>query len=358
MALEFPIECKLNNKIYSSFRGLANYLRTVNYGTKQYYDEFHKTPGEDICYCGNTIQWDSGRYNKHCSNSCATKSEEHRLAVSNRYKGSDRDEKLKLFNERRGKVDPNVKKARKTMVETAKRLGFDSLSDYQSFIRRQAAKNISDEKRKEMNLKRMETISKTKNYGGRSYYREYKLFDEIVKIQGYEDIVLDYLQEKFTKDELIAGGKNFGYIEYFDENQKRHIYFPDALLPNFVVEVKSNYTFEMHKANVYEKIGGCFQNNKNIILIIPSKSEVRKGKLESSKKLLDWAISSQASNHQEPFVLMYDEGSTTILYGVESSDSKCRGSQRNLRECDIVWSAVKIAAADDSSAEIQVAKVS
>lgn len=87
-----------------------------------------------------------------------------------------------------------------------------------------------------------------------------------------------------------------------------------------------------------------------------SKSEARKGKLERSKKLIDWAISSQASNHQEPFVLMYDEGSTTILYGVESSDSKCRGSQRNLRECDIVWSTVKIVAADESSAEIQVAK--
>lgn len=98
------------------------------------------------------------------------------------------------------------------------------------------------------------------------------------------------------------------------------------------------------KSKVYEKIGGCFQNNKNVILITPTKSEVRKGKLESSKKLIDWAISSQASNHKEPFVLMYDEGSTTILYGVESSDSKCRGSQRNLRECDIVWSAMKIAA--------------
>ena len=191
----------------------------------------------------------------------------------------------------------------------------------------------------------METINNsTKNFGGNCSYKEYQLFDELIKVQGYEDIVLDYLQEKFTKDELIAGGKNFGYIKYFDENKKSHLYFPDALIPNFVIEVKSKFTFEQHKSKVYEKIGGCFQNNKNVILIMPTITEVRKGKLESSKKLIDWAISSQASNHKEPFVLMYDEGSTTILYGVESSDSKCRGSQRNLREHDIVWSAMKIAA--------------
>lgn len=87
--------------------------------------------------------------------------------------------------------------------------------------------------------------------------------------------------------------------------------------------------------------GGVFDSNKNIILAIPTKRELRKNKLDGMKNLLDWAISSQASNHNEPHVLMYDEGSTTILYGVESSDSKCRDSQRILRECDIVWSSVK-----------------
>lgn len=263
MALKFPMECKLNNKIYSSFRGLANYLRTANYTTKQYYDEFHKTPGEDICYCGNIIlKWHAGEYAKYCSVSCSNKSEKHRLAVSGRYKGPDRDEKLKLFIERRGKVDPNVQKSKNTIEKKAKKLGFTSAYEYRSFMGKQRAKNIPDKKRKEMTLKRMETISKSKNPGGRSAYREYKLFDEIVKIQGYEDIVLDYLQERFTKDELISGGKNFGYIEYFDEDQKSHLYFPDVVTPNFIVEVKSSYTFNLHKAKVYAKIGGCFQNNK------------------------------------------------------------------------------------------------
>lgn len=119
------------------------------------------------------------------------------------------------------------------------------------------------------------------------------------------------------------------------------MYFPDAIIPNYYLEVKSEYTFNLHRENVYEKICGVFDQGKNIIVVIPSKFEVRKGNLEGSKKLLDWAISSQASNHQQPHVLMYDEGSTTILYGVESSDSKCRGSDRVLTEQDIVWTSVK-----------------
>jgi hypothetical protein len=84
--------------------------------------------------------------------------------------------------------------------------------------------------------------------------------------------------------------------------------------------------------------------NKVAVLIITSKSEARKGKLDGSKKLLDWAISSQASNLDSGLIIKHEEGSTTILCGVESSDSKCRGSLRQIREQDIVWSPVKIGA--------------
>lgn len=66
--------------------------------------------------------------------------------------------------------------------------------------------------------------------------------------------------------------------------------------------------------------------------------------------MLDWAISSQASNVAQPFVAIYDEGSTTILLGVESNDSKCRGSSRILEECDIVWSSVKAEEVQDTVA--------
>ncbi len=347
MALEFPLKCKINNEIYPTYYHLMGFLKKIKMTTKDYYDTYHKEPNEGICYCGNSIKWKSGGYGIFCSMTCKNKSESHRKAVSNRYKSDDKEIKLEKFRKARGYVNNNVKKSLQTREQTALKLGFNSLFEYDSWKSKKAYENMTNEQKHNMKLKRIESINKSKTVGGKSGYREYQLFDEIVKIQGYEDLVLDYLQTKFTKEELIAGGKNFGYIEYFDENQKSHMYFPDALIPNFVIEVKSTYTFEMHREKVFQKIGGCFQNNKNIILIIPSKTEARNGKLESSKKLIDWAISSQASNHNEPFVLMYDEGSTTILYGVESSDSKCRGSQRNLREHDIVWSVVKTTAVDN-----------
>ena len=142
---------------------------------------------------------------------------------------------------------------------------------------------------------------------------------------------------------------------------KQRLYYPDAKLKNFLVEVKSTYTFNKHRENVFEKIGGVFDANESIIIVIPSTEESRKGRLEGTKILLDWAISSQASKEEQPFVAFYDEGSTTIQIGVESSDSKCRGSSRVLEERDIVWSSVKAEAltsadVDDRSGGEEVRK--
>ena len=60
---------------------------------------------------------------------------------------------------------------------------------------------------------------------------------------------------------------------------------------------------------------------------------------------LDWAISSQASTNG---IYILDEGSTTILYGVGSSDPKCLKSFDEMKDCDIVWSAMKVAAVMES----------
>lgn len=192
----------------------------------------------------------------------------------------------------------------------------------------------------------MRTVSETGKFGGRSYYKQYKLFGEDVIVQGYEPKILNYLQTITTREELnVANGRKIEHIKYNSVSGKR-IYFPDMLLMQYVVEVKSDYTYQQHKANVFEKVGGVFDKDQSMLIVIPSRTEVRKNKLDGTKKLLDWAISSQASKDapQHPFVAIYDEGSTTILIGVESNDSKCRGSSRILEECDIVWSAVKAAA--------------
>lgn len=342
MSLKFPYTDKIDNYTHETYYHFMHYLRChTNYTTKSYYDTFHKKEDEDICKCGEPIKWKGGRYGTWCSKTCTKLVEKRTLAVKQFYQSDDIEEKIKIRTERRGNVNSNREKATATRTQTALSLGFNNLFEYDSFLSKEKIKNVLPEEINRRTIKAMKTKASNNNYGGKSNYRSYILFGNEIKIQGYENLVLDYLQIHFNKDELKADGKTLGYINYFDEKLKNRLYFPDAIIPNFIVEVKSIYTFNQQKTNVYQKVGGCFNENKNIIIIIPTKTEVRKDKLESSKKLLDWAISSQASNHSEPYVLMYDEGSTTILYGVESSDSKRRGSCRHLREHDIVWTELK-----------------
>lgn len=181
---------------------------------------------------------------------------------------------------------------------------------------------MTDEEKKNSVIKRMETIeSTTGNYRGRSGYKSYPFFNETVSLQGYEPYVLEYLIESgLTKDMIKAGKSLIPKIEYVNKDGKNSLYFPDFYLPesNLIIEVKSKYTYELHKENNILKAEATIKAGYSILMLVVKVSEARKGKLEGSKKILDWAISSQA-----PKPTWYGEGSTTIPVGVESSDSKC-----------------------------------
>ena len=142
-----------------------------------------------------------------------------------------------------------------------------------------------------------------------------------VSLQGYEPYVLDYLIELgLDKEDIKVGKSKIPVIEYCNSENNISLYFPDFYLPNsnLIIEVKSNYTYEKHKENNILKALACLERGYSFLMLVVSKSEARKGKLDGSKKILDWAISSQA-----PKPTWYGEGSTTILNGVELSDSKC-----------------------------------
>lgn len=66
-----------------------------------------------------------------------------------------------------------------------------------------------------------------------------------------------------------------------------------------------------------DKKDAVIKSGKSFIFIILEGNKARKGELDECKKLLDWAISSQASNPEQ--AVWYDEGSTTIL--IEGVDS-------------------------------------
>ena len=65
-------------------------------------------------------------------------------------------------------------------------------------------------------------------------------------IQGYEDIAIDELLETHHEDDLVIDDDKTPVI-YYEFEGKTHRYFCDIWIPktNQVVEVKSNYTWEI-----------------------------------------------------------------------------------------------------------------
>ena len=302
------VTCKITGKLFNSLRGFLNHLRALKMSSKEYYDTYIKTEGEDICKCSNIKKWNKFGYTEWCSSQCTVLVEIRKAAVKSRYTGIDRDEKIQKMRIKRGNVDCNYKKRVETLEEKIKTLGITAQQYYSDHSKKGAA-SVSKEQKSLYTRKAMETKARTDTYGGRSCYKKYKLFNEEIVVQGYEPYILNYLQTILNKDQLIAGGKNFMCVNYNSSTGLRQ-YFPDAIMLDMLIEVKSGYTFNKNRSNVFEKIGGCFDVNKSVLLVIPSRTEIRNNKLDGSKKLLDWAISSQASKGSVdiPFIAIYDEG--------------------------------------------------
>lgn len=81
------------------------------------------------------------------------------------------------------------------------------------------------------------------------------------KVQGYENIVLDFLIRKYREDDIQTSFENRLKIDYYIEDEK-HSYFPDIFIPskNLIIEVKSNYTYNLHKEVNELKAQACIDN--------------------------------------------------------------------------------------------------
>lgn len=94
-------------------------------------------------------------------------------------------------------------------------------------------------------------------------YKDYTLpSGSIVKLQGYEPIVLDILLNEFVEDDIIVGVKNIhnciGKITYI-LNDSVHSYYPDFYIKsiNKIIEVKSKWTYEKHEEKNLAKEAAC-----------------------------------------------------------------------------------------------------
>jgi hypothetical protein len=96
---------------------------------------------------------------------------------------------------------------------------------------------------------------------------------KIVKVQGNEHIALKDLLEKYDENDIVIGVKNLnaeiGIITYIFNN-KEHRYYPDFFIKstNTIVEVKSNWTFNLHKDKNLAKEQSCLEKGFNFKFII------------------------------------------------------------------------------------------
>ena len=95
-----------------------------------------------------------------------------------------------------------------------------------------------------------------------------------VKIQGYEWRFLDeYFKNNNKEDDIIIHGKNIPSIEYLDNDNKSHIYFPDFFIPstNTIIEVKSIYFLNKDIDTNIKKAKAVIDNGFNFLLKVYDK---------------------------------------------------------------------------------------
>ena len=88
--------------------------------------------------------------------------------------------------------------------------------------------------------------------------KDYKLpSGNMIKLQGYEHFAFEDLlqKENIPEEEIKNGCKNVPIIWYNDENGRRHRHFVDIFIPsqNRCIEVKSTWTAEKKKDNIFQK---------------------------------------------------------------------------------------------------------
>lgn len=86
-------------------------------------------------------------------------------------------------------------------------------------------------------------------------YKDYMMpSGAIVKYQGYENLALDELVKLYDEEDIKVGRSVVPTIPYIIDDVK-HVYFPDFYIKseNKIIEVKSEWTLQLYRANVEEK---------------------------------------------------------------------------------------------------------
>lgn len=94
-----------------------------------------------------------------------------------------------------------------------------------------------------------------------------------VFVQGYEPIVLNELIKKYQEDDILTDSVDIENIIgkiYYQYNSKKHRYYPDIYIisENKIIEVKSQYTYEINIEINLAKQNACIKNGLDFIFEI------------------------------------------------------------------------------------------
>ena len=122
-------------------------------------------------------------------------------------------------------------------------------------------------------VSKVDHINAKQQYGGYSYHDFEFPSGKVVRVQGYEPIVLAKLVIEYGEDDIVVGVQNIidyvGFFHYIYENET-HRYYPDIYIKseNRVVEVKSVYTFNKEKEKNLLKKDSVLNKGINFNFII------------------------------------------------------------------------------------------
>ena len=100
---------------------------------------------------------------------------------------------------------------------------------------------------------------------------------KVVKVQGYENLALDFLLKTIPEDNILVSTKEYtdkiGKIYYYKDG-KRHRYFPDIVVKNndtyIIYEIKSTYTYKvgMEDASIIYKMKACNEAGYDAVVMV------------------------------------------------------------------------------------------
>lgn len=239
--------CQLDGKYYTKM-GIVRIIKKFGHPIQEYYDTHYRKPNEGICgACGSRTKFTKFSYQKFCNVKCAAQ-------VNNNLKkmrDNRSEEELKLLNKRM--VD--TRKARYSNESMqAKRIA--TVEQKYGMSYREFKSKLWIKRFNEMDADQLSAYYDKATKSRNCYkYKYYELNGNIVRVQGYEPLVLDVLRKLFDEDKILVddGIK----IPYIDQYGKKRRYYPDIVIGDYLFEVKSKYTFGLHLSNTLLKMSAA-----------------------------------------------------------------------------------------------------